>query len=73
MSYKLDLYNVLIKQRKLWVTIFSSIIGLVMAYLFREGDDVFRDWTFYQAGVLGVYMGGNAMSKFAEKKPIENE
>lgn len=62
------MYDVIIKQRKLWLTIFATIIGIAMAYGFRTSITVFHDWTLYQIGIMGLYMSGNAVSKFAEKK-----
>ena len=44
MSYRLEVYNVLIKQRKLWLAIFGMLVGIIFAtYTLVQIDPYIND------------------------------
>ena len=52
-------------QRKFYAMIGATILGVVVFYFAK--DATFTEWSFYELGVLGMYMGGNVWAKYAEK------
>ena len=58
------------EQRKFWIAVGASVLGLIVFIaLIRWTDNApeFKVWSDYQIWIVGLYVGGNAISKFSQK------
>lgn len=68
--------NVILAQRKFYVLIGATLLGVLLfglivfkadSFKLIELTDLFKEWVFYEIGIVTAYMAGNAFSKFAQK------
>lgn len=52
--------------RKLFLTYVMSALGIVMAFVLQAD---FMGWAYYQGGVVLIYSGANAATKFSPQQP----